>query len=376
MTLRSIICCLLIFTSLFLSAQQFQTETLTVDGNLREYMVYVPASYSGDTPRPLLFNFHGGAGDIVSQIAISDMRSMAESDEVLVVYPQAIGDPNSGNATSWTHKQPTEHDDTEFIAAMIDALSVQYLIDANRIYACGYSNGGEFALELACRMSDRIAAVGSVARSMFIDTYEACAPESPVGVITIHGTNDDYEGIIWAGTKFYVSLDELNEYWSTFNNTDVDPVITAIPNTNTNDGSTVEQFTWSNGDGCASVEHFKVNEGGHDWPGSFGNMDIDTDVELWRFLSQFDLSGQIACNTSSVKEDALTYSVTPNPTTDYIRVDMGETSVAPYQLISAKGLPVMSGTLKSKEALDLTNLSAGLYLLKIGNTITKVVVLD
>ena len=191
-----------------------------------------------------------------------------------------------------------------------------------------------------------------------------------------HGTNDDYEGIIWAGTKFYVSLDELNEYWSTFNNTDVDPVITAIPNTNTNDGSTVEQFTWSNGDGCASVEHFKVNEGDHDWPGSFGNMDIDTDVELWRFLSQFDLSGQIACNTSSVKEDALTYSVTPNPTTDYIKVDMGETSVAPYQLISAKGLPVMSGTLKSKVALDLSNLSAGLYLLKIGNTITKVVVLD
>ena len=94
MILRTTLFCFWLCSSLYLSAQQFQTETLTVDGNLREYMVYVPASYSGDTARPLLFNFHGGAGDIESQVAISDMRSMAEIDEVLVVYPQAIGDPS------------------------------------------------------------------------------------------------------------------------------------------------------------------------------------------------------------------------------------------------------------------------------------------
>ncbi len=376
MTLRWLILYVVICTSLCLSAQQFLTENITVDGNLREYRIYIPSTYTGNTARPLLFNFHGGAGDIASQIAISDLRSMAESDAFFVVYPQALGDPNSGNATSWTHKQPTDHDDTQFIAAMIEVLSAEYHIDSNRVYACGYSNGGEFALELACRMSDRIAAVGSVARSMFIDTYEACTPDRPVGVITIHGTNDDYDGIVWAGTKFYISLDELNMFWTNFDNTDADPVVTSVANTNTNDGSTVDHISWSNGDNCTSVEHFKVNNGGHDWPGAFGNMDIDADIELWRFLSQFELNGQIGCRTSSVEETTSYYSIFPNPTREYVRVDLSGDLIVQYQLFSLEGHPVLNGQLRSQENLDLSSLTAGVYLLKIGDIITRVVVLQ
>ena len=133
-------------------------------------------------------------------------------------------DPTDGGSTSWTHKEPTILDDIFFVEAMIDALASHYMIDESRVYACGYSNGGEFTFELACRLSDRIPSIGVVARSKYIETY---------------------------------------------NNTDTTPTVVQMPSLSSSDGST--------------VEYYKVIGGGHDWPGSFGNMDIDASLVIWGF---------------------------------------------------------------------------------------------
>ena len=267
-------------------------RTLVHDGNSREYFVYVPASYDGTSKAPLMFNFHGGAGDIASQIDIvSDMRPIADTAGFILVYPQAWPDPSDGGSTNWTHKEPTTHDDIFFVEAMIDALASEYMIDENRVYACGYSNGGELTFELACRLSNRIAAVGVVARSMYIETYNHSSPTHPTAVLTIHGTKDDYDGIIYGGITYYISLDDLNNYWVNFNNTETTPTVVQMPDLNSSDGSTVEHFSWNNGDGGVSVEHYKIIGGGHDWPGSFGNMDIDASLEIWDFVSKYDING-------------------------------------------------------------------------------------
>ena len=42
--------------------------------------------------------------------------------------------------------------------------------------------------------------------------------------------------------------------------------------------------------------------GGHDWPGSFGNMTIDSNVEIWEFVSRYDINGLISCVTTSINE--------------------------------------------------------------------------
>ena len=299
----------LLYTSLLLLlsfstliAQDFLDKTLMHDGETREFAVYVPSSYDGSENVPLLFNFHGGSGDIASQIAVSDMRAMADTANFIVVYPQALPDPNDDGATLWTHKEPTTVDDIYFVEAMIDDLATEYAIDQNRVYACGYSNGGEFSFELACRLSHRIAAVGVVARSMYIETYNECSPSHPMGIVTIHGSEDEYEGITFLGTTYYIALDDVNAYWSNYNNTDATPIVTELPNLNSNDGSTVEHYAWQNGDGCVSIEHFKVIGGGHDWPGSWGNLDIDASVEIWKYVSQYDIYGLIDCSTSAIDE--------------------------------------------------------------------------
>ena len=84
----------LVITIPKLIAQHFLEKTLLHDGEIRSYTVYIPANYQVNSPIPLLFNFHGGGGDIGSQIFISDMRPIADTAGFVLVYPQALPDPN------------------------------------------------------------------------------------------------------------------------------------------------------------------------------------------------------------------------------------------------------------------------------------------
>lgn len=366
---------LLLLLSTNTIAQQFMERTLIQDGNTRAYTLYVPASHNANSPSPLLFNFHGGSGTSSSQIAISDMRPIADTTGLILVYPQAFPDPNDGGSTNWTHKPPATIDDIFFVEAMIDELAAEYNIDQSRVYACGYSNGGEFSFELACRLSHRIAAIGVVARSMFIDTYNACSPTHPTAVVTIHGTADEYEGITFGGITYYISLDEVNSYWSDYNNTDPSPTIVELPNTNGSDGSTVEHYTWSNGDGCVAVEHYKVISGGHDWPGTFGNMDINSDVAIWNFVSKYNLNGLIDCTTTSIDENIQASEemlIYPNPVTNRIIIETEINDQQTYHIYSTVGQHLLSGTLRSnRKVVDVSALPPNLYLLKVGNQTWK-----
>ena len=300
---------LFLFIPLFCLAQQQINKTMIHDGNAREYIIYVPASYDGSSSYPLLFSFHGGGGTSSDFINTNDMRPIADTAGFIAIYPQAAIDPDDGSF-SWLHKAPTTHNDIFFIEAIIDTLSTQYMIDNNRVYACGYSEGGIFSYELGCRLNNRIAAFSSVSGSMLVDAFRDsyydlgfCSPIHPTAVLLIPGTNDINPHSTYSGFQpYYMSADEITTYWSNFNNTDINPIISQLPNINTSDGSTVERRVWENGDNCVRVEELKVIGGDHDWPGTSGNMDISASVEVWNFVSQFDINGLIDCNTTSNQE--------------------------------------------------------------------------
>ena len=286
-------------------SQTQQNRTMFFDGNNREYIIYVPSIYDGSEAYPLMFSFHGGGGTSNDFININDMRSVADTAGFIAVYPQAAVDPNDGS-NAWLHKAPTSHDDVFFIEAIIDTLSNDYFIDNNRVYACGYSEGGIFSYELGCRLNDRIAAFASVSGSMMVDAFRDsyynlgfCSPVHPTAVMLIPGTNDMNPHSTYTGFQpYYMSADEITTYWSNYNNTDINPSISQLPNINTSDGSTVEHRVWENGDNCLRVEELKVNGGEHDWPGTFGNMDINATAEIWDFASQFNINGLINCSST------------------------------------------------------------------------------
>ena len=311
---------LLLFLSipLFGISQQQINKTMIYDGNAREYIIYIPASYDGSNSYPLLFSFHGGGGTSGDFINTNDMRPIADTAGFIAVYPQAAIDPDDGSF-SWLHKAPTNHNDIFYIEAIIDTLSIEYMIDNNRVYACGYSEGAIFSYELACRLNNRIAAFASISGSMLYDDFRSsyydfgnCSPIHPTAAMFMLGTEDENPHGSYSGLfPYYMSVDDISSYWSLYNNTDVSPISYQIPDLNMFDGvylngtisnSTIERKVWENGDNCVRVEEWKVVNGGHDWPGISGNMDISARNEIWNFVSKFDINGLIDCNTTIHQE--------------------------------------------------------------------------
>ena len=64
-------------------------------------------------------------------------------------------------------------------------LTTDFRIDETRIFAAGLSSGAMMAHRLACQLSDRIAAIASVAGALRIDD---CSPARPVSILEMHGT--------------------------------------------------------------------------------------------------------------------------------------------------------------------------------------------
>ena len=377
MVKRNFLFVIFLFATIYSNAQQTLNESMLHDGVTREYIVYVPAVYNGSSPVPLLFNFHGYGMSANSQMSYGNMRAVADTAGFILVYPQGTlfwGSPH-WNVGSWTSGSTA--DDIGFTEAMIDTLSANYNIDLNRVYSCGYSNGGYFSFELACQLSAKIAAIGSVGGTMSTETYSSCNPSHPTPVVTIHGTDDATVSYSGGKPDNSESLSDVNTYWANYNNTIVSPVVSTLPNINTTDGSTVELSLYNNGDNCTSVEHYKVIGGDHDWPGSWGNMDINAGAVIWSFVSKYDLNGLIGCATTSINENNNTresYKIYPNPVHTQMTIDLGLAVEKEFRLYNPIGELVLTGVLNSQiSTIDLSSLPPNVYVLNINNHSIKLI---
>ena len=366
---------IILFFYKIITAQNFISQTIEYDGNTREYELYIPSGYSQDILFPLMFNFHAGNDTTETQIAISDMRNLADDNNFILVYPQAFADPTDGGSLNWIFKGDSDHDDIYFIDAIISELSNQYSIDLERVYACGYSLGGEFVYELLCRLNDKIAAGVAVARTMGQYQYENCNPERPTPIMTILGTEDYYNGIVYDGVTYYISADETHQYWADFNSTDNNPIEIELADNNTNDGSTVTKRIWENGNSCVSVVELRVNSGGHDWPGSFGNMDISSDDEIWNFVSNYSINGLIEqCNLSvNNNENYNQFSYHPNPINSYLSITNHSENKS-IIIFDINSKSVYESDLNiGINRFDISDLQPGIYSVKIGQNTFKII---
>jgi polyhydroxybutyrate depolymerase len=379
---RTILLSCIIFLAFNLFGQQQLNRTLFFDGQNRSFIVYVPSSYDGSTQVPLVFNFHGGGGTSSDFINYeNDMRPISDTANFIAVYPQAAVDPIDGS-NSWLHKTPTTHNDVNFIEAIIDTLSNDYNIDNDRVYACGYSEGGLFSYELGCRLNNRIASFASVSGSMLTESYRldngfgSCSPIHPTAVLLIPGTSDGSFHSMYNGFQpYYLSVNEITTYWANHNNTAINPTITNVPNSNTSDGSTVEKRIWENGDNCVAVQELKVINGDHDWPGSSGNMDINASQEIWKFVSKYDINGLINCGSTDITtSNDVEFKIFPNPTSNIIYLNNLNKNSSNFQIFSSIGKLVMNGAINSTSlSIDISDLKPQLYILKIDGISNKII---
>ena len=253
------------------------------DGVNREYVLYIPNSYDGTSSIPLMLNFHGFGGSASDYMQEADMRSLAEAETFILIYPQGSsldGLPH-WNACPLGGDNKSDADDFGFIEAIINQISSQYNLDMERIYAAGYSNGGMMAYGLANYKSDLIAAVASVSGAMLECTGST---NHPMPVLHLHGTYDSV--LPYNGSGYWSSVQSTLDYWINFNNTIITPTIS-----NDNSGGiSIEHYVYDQGDSSVSVEHYKFIKGDHVWFSTTYQGQTASEL-VWDFLSRYDING-------------------------------------------------------------------------------------
>jgi polyhydroxybutyrate depolymerase len=262
-------------------AQDVLTRSVRVDGSERQLLVYLPENFRASESLPVLFCFHGGDDSAEDMMRFTaDFRPLADSERFIAVYPQGLIFEGS---SYWNSEGPYDNgtDEIGFTRAMIDLLVRDYAADPTRVYACGFSLGGNLMWDLACYLGDQVAAVASVAASMWEWTLEDCSTTNRTGILSIHGTEDSYNP--YNGNQYSISINSLNTHWASHNGANKSPVTSTV-------SPGVTRFLWDKGDGCHTVEHYRIQNGPHSWP-SFSKEVI------WEFVSRYNLSGLIECGS-------------------------------------------------------------------------------
>jgi polyhydroxybutyrate depolymerase len=276
-----------------LSFAQMESGSFQFEGAKRDYIVFLPEIYNGIDKLPLMLALHGYTLNAQQQMKYSRMNVVADTGGFIVVYPNALHATwNSGIYDSPQAPPNPNVNDVGFIDALIDTLSAHYSIDLDRVYSSGFSNGGFMSFRLACELSNRIAAIGSVAGVISHSIASGCDAEHKTPVIMIHGTQDTT--VPYRGAQGFHSVEYTLNRWVSFNLcTESDTL--AMPDLDASDGSTVVRIRYRHPSDSVSVILYKVINGGHSWPGGdktqfswpdLGNtnMDINSSAEIWNFV--------------------------------------------------------------------------------------------
>lgn len=333
----------LICLQTLLSAQSSPTGTILSGGLTREYRLYVPAAYNAATPAPLLFNLHGYGSNNLEQDFYGNFKQIADTANFIIAMPNGTLD-NQGKRYWNNFIIDSGVDDVAFISNLLDTLRTIYNIDLDRVYSTGMSNGGFMSYELAAKLNNRIAAIASVTGDMITPKLNALNPARPVPVMEIHGTADavvPYNGL---PASAFAPIETLVGKWVDLNNCNPTPTVADVPNISTTDGCTATHYVYSGGDQGSSVEFYKINGGGHTWPGAaiavgVTNQDFSASLVIWRFFRKYRLS-QFTTTTSEATNTS-TWQLFPNPATDHFTLQSeGASKAVRVRIFDAQGRAV------------------------------------
>lgn len=376
-----------IFISIFKNVfTQDYNLSLQHDGKQRTFILHSPCKTFDCTGKkiPLVFAFHGLTETGQGIKDYSAFNNVADTAGFAVIYANGI---NNRWNVGFSGTGASSEDDLGFANAMIDYMiansnncdsNICALIDTNRIYSCGMSNGGFFSYLLACQLSHRIAAIASVTGSMTIATFDSCKPSRPVPVLEIHGTSDPIVPYTGGGQSGAKSIADVLAYWVNNNGCSSTPSTIAVPNSNTTDGCTADIISYTNCYNGADVQHFKITGGGHTWPDMVGgypeiivgktNRDFNASVEIWRFFNRFNLQGLVASSKELEAKKIMPFY--PNPANKFIQVN-NESLIKIY---SADGKLLNATQLQANEKLNIEQLNAGIYFCDVNGQKTKLII--
>ena len=263
----------------------------------RPYDIHLPADYDPARPVSVVLAIHGGGGNSRAAArtacpggdakSAGCLHAMAAREGVAVVYPNGTGARLVSNVRTWNAGGGAKGwqcvsgrackegvDDIAYFRALLEDLARWVAVDPQRVHATGLSNGGAMSHRLACQMAERIASIAALGGANQYATTATCAPQRPVPVLQIHGTEDRcwaYEG----GTAACAQRDDMSKIaveasmriWATING--CQSVQAAQPMASEPRIETA-QLRWA---GCrAETILIRMTGGGHVWPGGWAYL--------------------------------------------------------------------------------------------------------
>jgi len=261
------------------------TISLLAAGLTRTFILHLAPSY-GIQPQALVINYHGYNFTASKMEQYSNMPAEADKAGFILVYPQGVDDPPSWNAGIGAEGPTGDADDIQFTRDMLSYLERNYCVDAHRVYVIGFSLGGGMAYRVACTLTNQIAAIATVAGAYY-HAPGGCQPSRPLPVLEIHGQADHFAPYDGNPTAMMAAVSVYLNVWLTHDQ------CSGSPDTIFQQGD-VTGLEWKHCANGVVVEHYRISDGGHVWPGG-GNIAtlgysthvIDANVVIWDFLSQY-----------------------------------------------------------------------------------------
>lgn len=327
-----------------------QLDSIQEQGSWRTYIVHLPNNYNSNLQYPLVINLHGLNANATLQQSYSQFDLVADSQNFIVVYPNAVSGSWEINGTN----------DVDFIAHLIDTIRSNFSCNSC-LFICGMSQGGFLSYKLACSIPQTINAIGVVSGNISQNLQNNCSISNGLPILHFHGTADSL--VKFNGTLGIPSVPTTINWLVNQNNCNSTPVFSPLANINLSDSSSVEKYEYSGGTNGSEVIFYKVINGGHTWPGAsplppfgFTNLDIQASQLIGAFFSQH-------CSTiSTVNDRSLSnFSVYPNPFTDRIQLHLKDRMIN-LQLISSMGQVIYAGNEIEKN--DFSTLPKGIYFIR------------
>ena len=253
-----------------------------------------------------MLDFHGYSEGAEIHLEMSKLGPFGESEGFVTLTPQG-----TGAVARWDTALGSK--DLDFVGDLLDAAEAQLCIDTNRVYSTGLSNGAFMTSAVACAYNDRIAAVAPVAG---VRNIEGCEFTRPVPIVAFHGTADGYVSFDGGLGEKALDLPAPDGSGKTLRDT-----VTAedIERAADSDTSVPEiMAAWAKRNGCATGDTeksvaedvfevaynctadestllYRVEEGGHTWPGSefsqaivsivgHTTMNVSANEIMWKFF--------------------------------------------------------------------------------------------
>lgn len=291
--MRLIMAALLLAAAALPAAAQ---EEMQHDGVTRQFYVEPP---EGPRPAPAVIVLHGSA-TVPSRMRRITQFTLHEKGWA-EIYPVGLKRRWNDGRTDADGQPLHDVDDLGFLRALIARLAAEGLIDPDRVYFAGASNGGAMTLRVICEAPEL--AAGAAVVIMNLPEGLECRDGPPVPLLLIEGTADPlvpFEG----GPVSFLGFERgrvysARETAARFAARNGCGAFEEIPLTDhyPDDGTRVRLHAYR---GCsAPLLQYLVQGGGHTWPGNHTyrwvekalgptSRDISATFEIETFFTELD----------------------------------------------------------------------------------------